>query len=100
MSEDRKPLIKVGALWKRVSRNAGYVYLSGEITIKGEKVRLMVFPVKAEWKKPGGPDFEIKVEGDSASPVAKTINPDDPFSLGTAAEDTKKPSTEGLEEYF
>jgi hypothetical protein len=60
---EKKDLVKVGSLWKRTSKSSGYVYLSGEIEVNGEKVKVMVFPVKPEWKKTDKyPDFEIKVE--------------------------------------
>lgn len=69
--DERKPLVKAGALWKRESRTGGYVYLSGEILVNGETIRILVFPTKPEWKKPNSPDFEIKVELGTAGAVQK-----------------------------
>lgn len=97
MSDDRKPLVKIGALWKRESRSSGYVYLSGEIEVHGEKVKVMVFPVNPEWKKnPNAPDFDIKVEEGVAGAEKKTRAAPKPREAEEALPPLK---TEGLEEF-
>lgn len=80
---EKKDLVKVGSLWKRESKSSGYVYLSGDIEINGEKVKIMVFPVKKEWKKTERhPDFDIKFEEGTlgaqkrvAKPLPKAVLP-------------------------
>lgn len=94
--DERKPLVKVGALWKRESRSSGFVYLSGEIELNGQKTKLMVFPVKEEWKRANSPDFEIKAEEGTAGVEKKQRATPKPRE---EVEPLPPLKTEGLEEF-
>jgi hypothetical protein len=96
MSDDRKPLVKIGALWKRESRSSGYVYLAGEIELNGEKIKVMVFPTNPEWKKETSPDYEIKVEEGVAGAAKKPRAAPKPREAEAALPPL---NTEGLEEF-
>jgi hypothetical protein len=96
VSDDRKPLVKIGALWKREGRNSGYVYLAGEIELNGEVFKLMVFPTNPEWKKTNSPDFEIKVEEGVGGAAKKPRAVSKPREAEVALPPLNK---EGLEEF-
>lgn len=125
MGDDRKPLKKIGALWQRVSGNGGFVYLSGELEINGQKIPVKVFPTRPEWKRANSPDFEIKTDSDlveaavrpraeqpapSPAPTAATVTGPNPYlNLHPGPEETPAPAParapapdkpiEGLEEW-
>jgi hypothetical protein len=52
---------KIGALWLKNSDNPRAPFASGEITVKGEKVRIVLWPNN---KRPDkrDPDFQIAVD--------------------------------------
>jgi hypothetical protein len=77
---------KIGALWRRVTRNSGTI-LTGSIDIEGkeEKLRIIIFTNSYKVKGSKQPDFVIYEDtykpGDRGSAEkAREVEPDDPFT--------------------
>ncbi len=57
MSDEKQK--SIGALWKQESKG-GFKYLSGNVEVNGEVVKVVVFPNKfKDEQKEGAPDFRI-----------------------------------------
>ncbi len=77
MSQTNTANNKIGALWNKTS-GAGREYMSGEITVEGKKLSIVVFPNNP---RPGknDPNFQIllatKPAGTPAAPATQQAKP-------------------------
>ena len=57
--------LKIGSLWEKTSAN-GVPFMSGELLINGNKVRIVAFRNKQEWidEKENRPQWEIQKSKD------------------------------------